>query len=176
LVAVDFRKEGSLAKGPTLISYIEWEDFGHQWKIDTLEPSEWLPQGAEKAEVWRDENYALKAKISGTIEGSNIAIPHIDIHPEVEAGSLIPLFEIQGSDEYGFLDYEIGSCALGNVLSGGWRDQPSDPPIVAYEAELFTSGARWNSRQVSASEAEWLSEWYLNRPATAFHLRPRQRY
>lgn len=152
-----------MAKEPTLVSYIEWEDFGHPWKIDTLEPSESLPQGAEQAEVWRDENYELKAKISGTIEGS-----HIDIHPEVEAGSLILLYEIQGSDEYGFSDYEIGSCALGNVLSSEWRDQTSDPPIVAYEAELFTSGARWNSRHVSASEAEWLSEWYLNGPRQPF--------
>ncbi len=71
-----------MPRGQTLLSYIEWEDFGHNWKIDTLEPSESLPQGAEKAEVWRNENYELKAKISGTIEGS-----HIDIHPKVEAGS-----------------------------------------------------------------------------------------
>jgi hypothetical protein len=47
-----------------LLSFIEWEDFGHNWKIDTLEPSESLPQGAEKAEVWRNEDYELKAKVS----------------------------------------------------------------------------------------------------------------
>jgi len=118
-----------------------------------------LPQGAESAEVWRNENYELKAKVSGTIEDS-----HIDIHPEVETGSLIPLFEIKGSDEYSFWDYEIGSCAVGNVLASEWRDQTSDPPIVTYEAELFTSGARWTARHGDLGETEWLSEWYLNGP------------
>jgi hypothetical protein len=163
LVAVDFRKEGALAKGPTLISYIEWEDFGHRWKIDTLEPSESLPQGAEKAEVWRNENYELKAKISGTIEGS-----HIDIYPSGEPGSLIPTFELKGSDEHDILDYEIGSCAVGKILSTMWKDEEGDPPVAGYEAEILCSGARWNSRHVSASEAEWLSEWYLNGPRQPF--------
>jgi hypothetical protein len=152
-----------LAKGPTLVSYIEWEDFGHPWKIDKLEPSESLPQGAEQAEVWRDENYELKAKISGTIEGS-----HIDIHPSGEPGSLIPVFELKGSHEYDLLDYEIGSCAVGDILSTTWKDEESDPPVVGYEAEILSSGARWNSRHVSASEAEWLSEWYLNGPRQHF--------
>jgi hypothetical protein len=54
-----------LPRGQTLLSYIEWEDFGHNWKIDTLESSESLPQGAEKAEVRRNEDYQLKAKVSG---------------------------------------------------------------------------------------------------------------
>ncbi len=148
-----------MPRGQALVSYIEWEDFEHNWKIDTLEASESLPQGAESAEVWRSENYELKAKVSGTIEDS-----HIDIHPEVEAGSLDPLFEIKGSDEYGFWDYELGSCAVGNVLSSEWRDQTSDPPIVTYEAELFTSGARWTARHGDLGETEWLSEWYLNGP------------
>jgi hypothetical protein len=115
-----------LPRGQGLVSYIEWEDFGHKWKIETLEPSEWLPQGAEKAEVWRNENYELKAKVSGTIEGS-----HIDIHSEVEVGALMPLFAIKGSNEYGFWDYEIGSCAVGNVLSSKWKEQTSDPPITS---------------------------------------------
>jgi hypothetical protein len=148
-----------LPHGQSLASYIEWEDFGHNWEIETLEPSESLPQGAEKAEVWRNENYELKAKVSGTIEGS-----HIDLLPKVEVGSLIPLFEVKGSDEYGICDYEIGSCAVGNILSSEWRDQTSDPPIVGYEAELYCSGARWIVRHGDIPKTEWLSEWYLNGP------------
>jgi hypothetical protein len=148
-----------LPRGQTLVSYIEWEDFGQNWKIDTLEPSESLPQRAEKAEVWRNENYKLKAKFSGTIEGS-----HIDIHPEVEVGALIPLFEISGSDEYGFYDYKLGSCAVGNVLSSKEKDQTSASLIFEYEAELHCSSARWIARNGDLSEAEWLSEWYLNGP------------
>jgi len=66
---VNEEKEEALPRDQTLVSYIEWEDFRHRWKIDTLEPSESLPQGAAKAEVWRDETYQLKAKIAGTIEG-----------------------------------------------------------------------------------------------------------
>ena len=110
-----------MPRGQTLVSYIEWENFGHRWKIESLEPSESLPQGAEKVEVWRNENYKLEATISGTIEGS-----HIDLHPKVEVGSLIPLFEINGSDERGRVNYEIGPCAGGGELSstltsGIWR-------------------------------------------------------
>jgi hypothetical protein len=148
-----------LPRGQTLVSYIEWEDFGHNWKIDTLEPSESLPQRAEKAEVWRNENYKLKAKFSGTIEGS-----HIDIHPEVEVGALIPLFELSGSDEHGFYDYKLGSCAVGNVLSSKEKDQTSTSLILEYEAELHCSSARWIARNGDLSETEWLSEWYLNGP------------
>ena len=148
-----------MPRGQSFASYIEWEYFGHDWEIDTLELSESLPQGVEKAEVWRNEHYELKAKLSGTIEGS-----HIDLHPKVEAGSLIPLFEIKGSDEYSIYDYEIGSCAVGNVLSSEWKDHTSDPPIVGYEAELYCSGARWIVRHGELPKTEWLSEWYLNGP------------
>jgi hypothetical protein len=35
-----------LPRGQALDSYIEWEDFEHNWKINTLEASESLPQGA----------------------------------------------------------------------------------------------------------------------------------
>jgi hypothetical protein len=120
-------------------------------------------RGAEKAEVWRNENYELKAKISGTIEGS-----HTDIYPSGEPGSLIPTFELKGSDEHDILDYEIGSCAVGKILSTMWKDEERHPPVAGYEAEILCSGARWNSRHVSASEAEWLSEWYLNGPRQPF--------
>jgi hypothetical protein len=152
-----------LAKDPTLISYIEWEHFSSAWKIEKLEPSEDLPRGAEKAEVWRDENYELKAKVAGTIEGTKI-----DIHPRGEPGSLIPLFELKGSDEYDILDYEIGSCAIGEILSSEWKDADRNPPVVGYEAEILSSGARWNNRHANASETEWLSEWYLNGPRHPF--------
>jgi hypothetical protein len=135
-------KEEALPRGQTLVSYIEWEDFGHSWKIDKLEPSESLPHGAAKAEVWRNESYQLKAKIAGTIEAS-----YVDIHPKVETGALIPVFEINGSDECGATDYEIGSCVVGNVLSTEWKNRDTDPPIVGYEADLFSLGARWTSRR-----------------------------
>lgn len=148
-----------MPRGQELESYVEWEDFERKWKIETLEPSESLPRGAETAEVWRNENYELKAKVSGTIEGS-----HIDIRPKVEVGSLIPLFEIKGSDEYGTCDYEIGSCTVGNILTSKWKEQTSDPPIFDYEADLFSSGARWIARYGDLAETEWLSEWYLNGP------------
>src|SRR4051812_21515208 len=152
-------KEEGLPTGQTLVSYIEWEDFSHSWKIDKLEPSESLPQGVAKAEVWRNESYQLKAKIAGTIEGS-----HIDLHPKVEAGSLTPVFEINGSDEWGIIDYEIGSCAVRDLLSREWKDRDADPPIIGYEADLFSLGARWTSRGGDPTEVEWLSEWYLNGP------------
>ena len=151
------RGEKGLPRGQTLVSNIEWEEFGHRWKLGTLESSGSLPQGAEKAEVWRNENYDLKAMFSGTNESS-----HIDIHPEVERGALIPLFEISGSDEYGLHDYELGSCAVGNVLSSKEKDRTSASPIFEYEAELHCSGARWIARNSDLSETEWLSEWYLN--------------
>ena len=123
--------------------------------------------GATKAEVWRNESYQLKAKIAGTIEGS-----HIDLHPKVEAGSLTPVFEIIGSDEWGTIDYEIGSCVVGDVLSSEFKTRDTDPPIVDYEADLFSLGACWTPRHGDPTEAEWLSEWYLNGPHLP-HMYPR---
>jgi hypothetical protein len=158
-----YLQEKGLAEGPTLISYIEWEHFGGPWKIEMLEPSQDLPPGAEKAEVWRNEDYELKAKVAGTLEGTEI-----DIHPRGEAGSLIPLFELRGSGEYDILDYEIGSCVIGEILSSEWKDDDRDPPLIGYEAEILLSGARWNNRHVSTSETKWLSEWYLNGPRHPF--------
>ena len=155
-----------MRKDPTLISYIEWEHLYGGWKIEKLKWSESLPQGAEKVEVWRDEDYELKAKVVGTIEGTRI-----DIHPKGEAGSLIPLFELEGSDNLGILDYVIGSCAVGKILSNEWKDKDSDPPVIGYEAELLFSGVRWSNRHVNSSETNWLSEWYLNGPRDSFMYR-----
>ncbi len=148
-----------MANRPTLISYIEWEHFGSAWKIEKLEPSEDLPRGAEKAEIWRDEDYELKAKVAGTIKGTRI-----DIHPKGKPGSSIPTFELKGSDEYNILDYELGSCVIGEILSSEWKNERRNPPVVGYEAEILSSGARWNNRHANVSETEWLSEWYLNGP------------
>lgn len=148
-----------MPKGPTLLSHIEWEDFERTWEIERLEPSESLPRGAEKAEVWRDDGYGLKAKVHGTIQGRQV-----DIHPDSEAGSSIPLFELRGSDDLGILDYEIGSCAVGRILSSEWKDEDADPPVVGYQAELLSSGARWRNPHRNPSETKWLSEWYLNGP------------
>jgi hypothetical protein len=148
-----------LPRGQTLVSDIEWEDFEHRWKLDTLEQSESLPPGAQKAEVWRNENYGLRAKFSGTTEGSRI-----DIHPEGEVGALSPLFEIHGSDERGIIDYKIGPCALREVRSSGVKDRDTGAPTADYEADLYVLGARWTARHGDPAEAEWLSEWYLNGP------------
>lgn len=41
---------------------IEWENLGPSWEIESLEPSEYLPEGAEKAEVWCRQ-FALPANV-----------------------------------------------------------------------------------------------------------------
>jgi len=74
-------------------------------------------------------------------------------------GALISVFEINGSDEWGTIDYEIGSCVVGNVLSSEVISRDTDPPIIDYEADLFSLGARWTSRGGDPTEVEWLSEW-----------------
>jgi hypothetical protein len=74
------------------------------------------------------------------------------------------VFEINGSDEWGTIDYEIGSCVVGNVLSSEFKARDTDLPIVDYEADLLSLGARWTSRHGDSTEVEWLSEWYLNGP------------
>ena len=118
-----------------------------------------MPPGAQKAEVWRNENYGIRAKFSGTTEGSRI-----DIHPEREVGALIPLFEINGSDERGIIDYKIGPCALDEVRASSVTDRDTGAPTADYEADLYVLGARWTARHGDPAEAEWLSEWYLNGP------------
>lgn len=69
-----------------------------------------------------------------------------------------------GVGVWGTIDYEIGSCAVGNILSTEWKNRDTDPPIVGYEADLFSLGPRWTSRHSDPTEAKWLSEWYLNGP------------
>lgn len=155
-----------MADENTLVSYIEWDSFGRGWKLKTLKPSESLPPGAEKAEVWRNDEYALRAKISGKMIGSTVGIL-----PEVKAGELIPLMDVQGSDDIGFAEYKIGPCIVGNILSSGWADRDADPPVVNYEAELVTQRAEWKNPHRHASEAEWLSEWYLNGPHDVIYPR-----
>lgn len=47
-------------------SRIEWEEFQRSWNIERLTKPDALPPGAEKAEVWRDDNYNIRARITGT--------------------------------------------------------------------------------------------------------------
>jgi len=56
LVGLYERREKGLPRGQTLVAYIEWEDFEQRWTLYTLGSSDSLQQGAERAEVWRDEN------------------------------------------------------------------------------------------------------------------------
>jgi hypothetical protein len=58
-----------LPRAQTLASCIEWEDFGHRWKIENLKPSELLPQGVERAKVWREEGLGAAPYEVGRVEG-----------------------------------------------------------------------------------------------------------
>jgi hypothetical protein len=157
-----------MGNGPKVkISSLEWEDFVDSWKIDSLESSEFLPPGAERIEVWREENYDLKAKIVGSVAPQDHLL---QLHPEEEPGSAVALFELKGSGTHDILNYELGSCAIGPVLSSEWRDKEADPPVITYEAELITSAARLENRYRDPFETEWLTEWYLNAPQDQYIL------
>ncbi len=153
----------NMAAENNIIASIEWQDFQRPWKIDTLAEPESLPPGAEAVEVWREEDYKVKAKITGTIADSTDRL-----HPETRSGTSLPQFVLRGSGAHGILDYEVGPGAIGNLVTVDWKDQEANPPTVDYEMEFLTSRARWSNRYRDPSETKWFTEWYLNGPREPF--------
>ena len=134
--------------GPYL-SRIEWEGLQGKWEIEDLKESPILPSGSRKIEVWRDEQYKIKAKVTGTPTDALGGM-----FPEyAEPGTIVPHFEVNGSDLYGRIDYKLSNCAVKSTLLRGNE---------SFEAGLITHRVRRSFLKRECAETAWLTKWYLN--------------
>lgn len=69
---------------------IEWEGLQNRWHVEDLEDSPALPHGSESVELWRDAQYKIKARVTGTPTG-----PSSHLLPDYgEPGTIVPSFEV----------------------------------------------------------------------------------
>jgi len=134
--------------GPHL-SRIEWEGLQGKWEIEERKESSILPSASQKIEVWRDEQYKLKAKVTGTpTDALGGMFPDY-----LEPGTLVPSVELNGSDLYGTIDYKLSNCAVKSTSQRGNE---------SFEADLVTHRVRRRFLKRESAEMAWLTEWYLN--------------
>jgi len=134
--------------GPYL-SRIEWEGLQGKWEIEKLKESPILPSASQKIKVWRDEQYKIKAKVTGTpTDALGGMFPD-----HVEPGSIVPSVELNGSDLNGRIDYKLSGCAVESTSQTGNE---------SFEASLVTRRVRRTFLKRESAETAWLTEWYLN--------------
>ena len=134
--------------GPYL-SRIEWEGLQGKWEIEKLKESPILPSASQNIEVWRDEQYKIKAKVTGT--PTDVLGGMFPDH--IEPGSIVPSVELNGSDLDGRINYKLSNCAVKRTSQIG-----SD----SFEADLVTHRVRRSFLKRESEETAWLTEWYLN--------------
>jgi hypothetical protein len=140
-----------------LLERIEWEVLKDKIIIQNLTSLGELPKGSQRIEVWRDEQYKIRAKVYGTISSGN------DEHREREkgvAGTEAPTFSVEGTDVTGLYKYTLNYCFIENiqqksVLNGG-------DYITTFEAELATFEVKIQS--TVKEQSVWHVEWFLNGP------------
>ncbi len=127
---------------------ISWEGLQGKWEIDHLRESTNLPPGSEKIEVWRDDQYKIKAKITGTSNEPKDLLPGSG-----EVGIITSTFEIEGSSDYGMVDYRLEHCLLSGI-SYKYLENSFEADLKTYSVRRILS-REWSQRV-------WLTEWYLN--------------
>lgn len=143
-----------------ILNRIEWEGLQEQYKIENNISADELKGTARSIEVWRDENYKIRAKIKG-IFTSEVD----DLLDDGVAGERIVPFTIKGSSSYDIELYNLNHCYIGNINSSYKNSEPNEY-VNSYEADLLTYEVEKISK--SDKEASWLTEWYLNGPRGLF--------
>jgi hypothetical protein len=116
-----------------------------------------LPEGKKKIVINRDNHYKLQALLflksdSGYFEKeAEKSVP----------GSLIKLFNVTGSEEYGETYYSLESC----YIAGTHISQEGDEESLC-EANLEVQGLK--VKHHTGTEGVSLTEWYINGPRDNF--------
>lgn len=142
-------------------SRIEWESFNNKIEVKKIEKSKLIPEGAETLEIWRDESYKLQGKIIGSNDGLDLF--HREDKNKV-AGTIVPSFEIEGSDYYGLKSYKLSHCYI--VSSSTKAINLDSKPQDNFEIKL--KPYRVEKHQNSGEKVDWLIEWYINGPSGNF--------
>lgn len=128
--------------------HLEWEFLHSEQSIKNPELPEGvdLPGTPRLLKVTRDDQYSLKATITGTIDKDRYSAE--ETHP----GRFIRPFEIKGAGWDG--TYELSGCFI-NKTQCEFADFPE------FQANLDIWKILW-TKENPGSHPLWLTEWYLN--------------
>jgi hypothetical protein len=136
------------SRGPYLAG-MEWEALQDKWEIDDLKESPALPRGAEKISIWRNDQYKIEARVTGTPTGTGD-----EMLPDYGGpATIMPNIEIEGSGMHGSFDYRLSHCVPGRI---------SERRGESFEVELTTHSVRRMLPRRGPATPAWLTEWYLN--------------
>jgi len=145
---------------PTIyLPNLEWEFLYREHSIKNPEIPEdvHLPGTARLLKIQRDDQYALKASITG---------PHDQNYTtkrETLLGSFVRPFEIRGTDWNE--THELIGCFIGDIhCKSSYSESPT------FQVDLHIQRIK-KVRENSDSSPSWLTEWYLNGVHSAHLLR-----
>ena len=136
-------------------SWLEWEFLQGECKILNPTIGKKLSGTPTEIKIWRDEEYKLKAEISGkTTEFPPASQPQQD-----DAGVILHSFTVSGKMNGDISTYEIGGCSIGDNST---RYEPIGEgfPQGTFHTDLHLQ--RVKIIQQKDVPVEWLTEWYIN--------------
>lgn len=143
--------------------WFEWEFLQEECNILNPTIEKKLPGAPAEIKIWRDDEYKLKAEISGkTTEFPPASQPQQD-----DAGVILPAFTISGKTDGDISTFEISGCSIGDY-STHYEPIGSGFPQGTFNTELRLH--RVKIVQQNNVPVEWLTEWYINGIKAGFFL------
>ncbi|MBX4258842.1 hypothetical protein KTC96_14255 [Clostridium estertheticum] len=133
---------------------IEWEGLQSKRIIKENISSVILKDTANEIEIWRGEDYKIKAKITGVFMHGEDTLSY-----KGKAGEIIKPVEITGENYHGIEKFKLEHCYIGNESSTGAVDV-SGNFYRNYSIELMTYHVERKTN--SKEEVSWLTDWYIN--------------
>jgi hypothetical protein len=135
--------------------WLEWEFLREECKILNPTIDKKLPGTPVEIKIWRDDEYKLKAEISG----KTTEFPPTSQPEQSDAGAILPSFTISGKTNGDSSTFEIGGCLIGDH-STHYEPINAGFPQGTFHAELRLQ--RIKIIQQKDVPVEWLTEWYIN--------------
>lgn len=132
----------------------EWEGLQEKYEIDVQDIKlNVFPDGCREFEIFRDEEYQIKGKISGVFE----KITELEMFGYKELpGTSIEPYNIHIKDEYLKIDYEIEGIIFNGVKSQFSTDLPT------FELDMYIDSVLRHFN--NSSKLNTLTDWFLNGP------------
>jgi len=139
---------------PVFPPWLEWELLEEECKISNPTIGKPLPGVPREIKIWRNEDYKMKAEISGTA-----TICLFDFKPEPRtAGKIFQTFEISGKTEYEVV-YDLSGCILGDI-SIQYEPTELESSSGTFHTQLNLERLRMEYQK--DKPAAWLTEWFIN--------------
>lgn len=143
--------------------WLEWEFLQEECKIQNPTIDKKLPGTPVEIKIWRDDEYKLKAEISG----KTTEFPPTYQPEQSDAGAILPPFAITGKTDGDTSTYEIGGCSIGDYLTH------YEPIGAGFPQGTFNTELRLQQIKIIQQKdvpIEWLTEWYINGIKAGFFL------